>query len=181
MVDASTEGPLAVTWEMRLATALPIPPWAAGALLTLMLLLAYLGLRLLAGLPVWEPDGAGGVDLTDGSRVSIVTILLIGYIFAANPYVTIATARDLRELGHADPTLDLTSRDPRVIGLPVDDVRRSRVGGGAGLFVGVAMLILLGIVAAGDPLRGLRGDLSDALFGRKRLAEYVVAGLGGLR
>ncbi len=166
-----------MTWEMRLATALPIPPWAAGALLTLMLLLAYLGLRLLAGLPFWEPDGAGGVDLTTGSRVSIVTILLIGYIFAANPYVTIATARDLQELGYADPSLDLASRDPRVIGLPVDQVRRSRVGGVAGLFAGIAVLMLLGTLAVGDPLLFAgRGDLADTLFSLLALLFFWLIG-----
>lgn len=164
MADPHTEGPLAVTWEMRLATALPLPPWAVGTLLALLLLGVYLGLRLAAGLPFWEPDGDGGVTLTDSARVSIVLSLLIGYICAANRYVTIATTRDLQELGHADRALDPASRAPDVIGAPVEQVRGSRRGGVIGVAIGAATVMLVGFLAAEDPLVGLRGDLSDRLF-----------------
>ena len=109
MAKAPTDVPLSMTWEMRLVTSLPVSPWPAGALVTLVLLVAYLGLRLAAGVPFWEPDGAGGVTLTDSTRVSIVLILLIGYMFASMAYVAIATARDLQELGQADPSPDRKS------------------------------------------------------------------------
>ena len=99
MANAQLEAPRAVTWEMRLTTALPIPPWAVGALVSGGLLGLYLGARLLADIPFWEPDASGGTTIAGSARVSIVLTLLIGYTLAVNRYVVIATARDLQELG----------------------------------------------------------------------------------
>ena len=129
MAEAESE-PRAVLWELRLTTALPMPPLAVGALTSATLIAAILVFHWVFGFSVRNPDAIYG--LHDAPRFAIFWALLLGYELGGFGYAALGVARDLQGLGvvEARPPSDVLARD----------VKRSRYAGGAGIVVGFAAL-----------------------------------------
>jgi len=129
-----------VPLEIRLAGALPLPPFATGALLAGVLAVASVALQARFG-ALWAPGADPGADLLDrldsGVRASVVLSLLVGYTMAAARWVPVAAWRDLAHAGLRPPP---PADDPAApLRSPPPVLRRSRWIGLAGVAAGLAV------------------------------------------
>ena len=149
MAERKPERVLAVPCELRLATLLPVSPWAAGAIVSSLLASSYLIIRWVLDIPWWIPDETLGLTLTTSARAEIVMSLMVGYFLAAGRYGAIAEFRDLQTLGRVDRELDLDRDERPALLMPREVVRRSRRWGAGGVTVGALFVFwvhqLLGI------------------------------------
>lgn len=129
-----------VPLEIRLAGALPLPPFATGALLAGALALVSVALQARFG-SLWAPGAGPGADLLDrldsDVRASVVLSLLVGYTVAAARWVPVAAWRDLTEAGLRPPP---PAEDPDAhLRSPLPVLRRSRWIGFAAVAAGLAV------------------------------------------
>ena len=81
MSESAPEPRKVVPWEIRLTNALPLPPFATGALLALLLVACTFAFHALSGVPVVDPEQVLG--LYDVVRNAIIISVFSGYVIGA--------------------------------------------------------------------------------------------------
>jgi hypothetical protein len=120
-----------VPWEIRLTNALPLHPFATGALLALLLIACTFVFHALSGVPVVDPEQVLG--LSDVVRNAIINSVFLGYVIGAIGYGARGADRDLLEAGITDEAGPLD--------LNLEQAARRRRAGVVGILVGVSMLV----------------------------------------
>ena len=131
------EGNTGLTWERRLALWLPRPLLFGAFLIVVCLNAAYLSFQ-------WVFD-------LRFDRIAILLTLLIAFILMVVRYTALGNSLDRQRYGLEAPLSDRHETEVRALHLPRDKIRRSRLGGAAGVlaFVGLTEVI---IFINGDPL-----------------------------
>jgi hypothetical protein len=131
-----------VPWELRVCAAIPLPPFAAGAVIAALLVIAVMALNSLLGVPLVFHDAGGKSVLAREFRSAIIVSMLIGYTMAAGRYLAAAIVRDLRASGRIDR--DASSLGGALADLDYDRgvVVASRTAGLAGV-VAITLLIMV--------------------------------------
>ncbi len=136
-VPVTEEGNTGLTWERRLALWLPRPLLFGAFLIVVSLNTAYLSFQ-------WFFDF--GVE-----RMTILFPLMIAFILMVTRYTALGNALDRQQYGLEAPLSDRHETEVRALLLPLDKIRRSRLGGAAGVLAFIGMLEVI-FVAKGDPL-----------------------------
>ena len=115
--------------ECRAAARLPLPAWAAGLLLTALILGLYAAAELLAG-PLDPDDVVMLGPFTDSHLGYLLSAAVAGYALAAGAAIAAGNAADL----------DALRMRGAVEGLVGPTLRGGRVAGGVGLLAGLAFM-----------------------------------------
>ncbi len=128
---------MGLTWERRLALWLPRPLFFGAFLIVAFLNAAYLSFQWFFDLRV--------------DRIAILFTLMIAFVLIVVRYTALGSALDRQRFGLEKPHSDHHETELRALLLPLDRIRRSRLGGAAGVLAFVGMLEVIFLVN-GDPL-----------------------------
>lgn len=131
MSDSAAERRTIVPWEIRITNALPLHPFATGALVALLLIACTFAFHALSGVPVRDPKQVFG--LYDAVRNAIINSVFLGYVIGAIGYGARGADRDLVEAG--------ITQEPGGLGLGPEQAARRRWAGVVGILIGLAILV----------------------------------------
>lgn len=133
-----------LVWELRVGFSLPLHPFAMGALVSGVLILGYVILQAVFGIPLWDAARRGTFSLAPTARDAFVAALALGFVVAAFRHTFITTGRDLRELARHDPAIRRALHEHPTVLVQPGVVRASRRAGLIGVLVGLAVSQLIG-------------------------------------
>jgi hypothetical protein len=135
-----------ISWEVRLGLWLPTVGW--GLLASAILIAGALAFRWLFP----ERDGSSfPIGLGFATRAALVASITIGYALASWRWISVATFRDLQRLGLVDPAIDVEREEWLVHCNPIEVLRRSRLGGLAGIAFFVFLIEIPSALAGARP------------------------------
>ena len=135
-----------IPWEVRIGLWLPTVGW--GLFASAILIAAALAFRWLF------PDRPGAsypIGLGFATRAALVASITIGYALASWRWISVATFRDLQRLGLVDPAIDVEREEWLVHCNPIEVLRRSRLGGLAGIAFFVFLIEIPSALAGARP------------------------------
>ena len=115
MAQAPSEPRVPLPWELRLGSWIPLPAFAAGAVITLAVFLAYAAEQWLHGFPAWSPEPGSRFPYSAETHAAAMAAVLFGYFVGAYRYVYASTLPELERAGAVAPFRDI-ARGNRMAG-----------------------------------------------------------------
>jgi len=143
----------AIAWELQLIGWIPLPTFAAGAVVSFVIGVGLLLQHWAIGESTYAESGRATVD---DLVVGLIVAALIGYTMAAGRYLQIAILGDVYEAAGLDRETVWQLDEITVFGTSISVLRRSRLAGTVGALVGLWMLH-----SVGTPIFGEGGQLGE--------------------
>jgi hypothetical protein len=165
----------ATTWELALGPRLPLPHFATGALVAVLLLGLQLGYLLLFDYPIWDAEQG---RLFAVARSALIFAVLVGYALGAFWSTREAVVREFEAYGAEAQNAAFIRDEPGEFEFSLDAVRASRWAGGAavalGVAIGVGLALIIDDFGAGTPGVAATGLLFMWILGR--IAYFTLLG-----
>ncbi|MEQ8268666.1 MAG: hypothetical protein RH982_15845 [Parvibaculum sp.] len=126
------------SWENTLADALPVNPFATGAIVAALFFASFLLVAFVSGGRI-VVVGEGGVSLSGDAWAAVALSLLWFAILGIGRYTVIGNLRDARSLVDIAPHVTTEKVETYTRGVTLRELLRSRLAGLAGLVAGVAL------------------------------------------